>query len=77
MEIKPDSSMALGSIKEDFPEEVANWALKGQQGSDSGKSQLGVGRGWGAGLRGRRHTWWGSSIRGTSVHGSMVRGCVR
>lgn len=33
-----DSSMALGSIKEDFPEEVTSWALKSQQGFDRWES---------------------------------------
>ena len=32
-----DSSMALGSIKEDLPEEVTSWALKSQQGFDRWK----------------------------------------
>lgn len=59
--------MALGSIQEDFPEEVTSWALQGWQGFDRWKSQLGVGRGRRGWLGGKRHTRGRSSIRGTDV----------
>ena len=59
--------MVLGSIQEDFSEEVTSWALQSWQGFDRWKSQLGVGRGRRGWLGGKRHTRGRSNIRGSDA----------
>lgn len=50
--------MALGSIKEGFPEEVTRWVLNGQRCFDRWKSPRVLGEVGGDGLGGRRHVRW-------------------